>query len=128
MGKNQACRIEGVGFLKIHMFDGVNHTLTQVRFKPNMRKNLISLEELDSHSLEWRSSKSVLYVILCDKKVILWFYKRNNLYLLKNITIFGEFNFTRFHREMSHVWHFKLGNMSDRYMSLLMRLSYYQIG
>lgn len=55
MGNDQPCRIEGVESLKIRMFDGVNRTLNQVRFIPNMRKNLISLGVLDSHGLEWSS-------------------------------------------------------------------------
>lgn len=55
MGNDQPCKIEGVEFVKIRMFDGVNQTLTHVRFISNMRKNLISFGVLDSHGLEWSS-------------------------------------------------------------------------
>lgn len=105
MGNDQPCKIEGVGSVKICMFDGVNRTLTHVRFIPNMIKNLISLGVLDVKS--------------SDKNVILKGYKHNNLYLLECTTIWGEVNFTRCRREMSHLWHSRLGHMSDRYLSLL---------
>lgn len=65
------CRIEGVGSVKIRMFDGVNRTLNHVRFIPNMNKNLISFGVLDSHGLEWGSRLGVLDFTSCDKKVIL---------------------------------------------------------
>lgn len=103
MGNDQSCKIEGVGSVKIRMFDDVNRTLTHVRFISNMRKNLISLGVLDSHGLEWSSRQGVLDVKSSDKKVILKVYKHNNLYLLEGTTICEEVNFTRSRVEMSHL-------------------------
>lgn len=119
MLNDQPCKIEDVGWVKIRMFDGVNRTLTHVSFIPNMRKNLISLEMLNSYGLEWSSMHGVLYVNLSDKKVVLRKYKHNNMYLLEVTTICGEVHFTRSWVDMSHVWHSCLGHMSDRYVSLL---------
>jgi hypothetical protein len=48
MENDQACEIEGVGSIRIQLFDGVVRTLTNVRFILNMRKNLISLGILDA--------------------------------------------------------------------------------
>lgn len=116
---DQPCKIEGMGSVKICMFDDVNRTLTLVRFIPNMRKNLIFLGVLDSLSLEWSSRQGVLDVKSSDKKVILRRYKHNNLYLLECTTICGVVNFTRSRMEMSHLWHSRLGHIIDRYLSLL---------
>lgn len=71
MGNDQPCRIEDVVLVQIRMFDGINRTLIHVRFKSNVRKNLISLEVLDLHNLEWNSRRDVLDVISCDTKFIL---------------------------------------------------------
>ena len=48
MGNDHPCSIDGVGSVKIRMFDGVIRTLQNVRYIPDMRKNLISLGELDA--------------------------------------------------------------------------------
>jgi hypothetical protein len=53
MGIDQACEIEGVGSVKIQMFDGVVRTLTNVSFILDMRKNLISLGTLDPNGHIW---------------------------------------------------------------------------
>ncbi len=42
------CDITGVGLVKIKMFNGVVRTLGGVAYVPKMRRNLISLGQLDS--------------------------------------------------------------------------------
>lgn len=118
MAIDQSCRFEGVGSVKICMFDGVNCTLIHVRCIPNMTKNLISLGVVDSHGLEWSSRYCVLDVKSCDKKVILGGHKHKIMYLLEITIICREINLTRFCVEMSHVWHLRLDHMNDRYMYL----------
>lgn len=85
------------------MFDGVNRTLTHVRFIPKRRENLISLGILDSHGSECSSMQGVLYVKLSDKKVLLRGYKHNNFYLLNGTTIREKVHFTKSRIDMSHV-------------------------
>jgi hypothetical protein len=55
-------KIEGIGFVKIYIFEEVIRTLTNVRFIPNMRKNLISLGMLDTKELTWSASEGLLQV------------------------------------------------------------------
>jgi hypothetical protein len=43
MGNNVACKIIGIGTIKIRMHDGIVRTLTNVRHIPDLKKNLISL-------------------------------------------------------------------------------------
>ena len=70
MGNDQSCQIEGVGSVKIEMFDGVVRTLENVRFIPELRKNLISLGTLDARGFHYRVSSGVMDV-LAGEKVIL---------------------------------------------------------
>ena len=57
MGNDQPCKIEGIGFVKIQMFDKVLRALTEVRFILDMRKNLVSLEMLDTNGLKWNTKQ-----------------------------------------------------------------------
>ena len=51
MGDDHACKVVGIGSVRIKMFDGIVRTLTDVRHIPEMKKNLISLGTLDKKSL-----------------------------------------------------------------------------
>ena len=46
-GNDASCKVIGIGTIKIRMFDGVVRTLGEVRHVPDLRKNLISLGNLD---------------------------------------------------------------------------------
>ncbi len=48
----------GIGTICIQMFDGVIHTLTDVRHIPDLKRNLISLGALDSLGCWWNISGS----------------------------------------------------------------------
>ena len=44
---NSPCKIEGIGSVRIKMFDGTNRTLTDVRYIPKMKRNLNPISSLD---------------------------------------------------------------------------------
>ncbi|KAG8474442.1 hypothetical protein CXB51_034036 [Gossypium anomalum] len=48
MGNNASCKITSVGTIKVKMFDGVVRTLSDIRYVPELKRNLISLSTLDS--------------------------------------------------------------------------------
>ncbi|KAG8498213.1 hypothetical protein CXB51_006868 [Gossypium anomalum] len=48
MGNNASCKIASVRTIKVKMFDGVVRTLSDVRHVPELKRNLISLNTLDS--------------------------------------------------------------------------------
>ena len=45
---NSPCKIEGIGSIRIKIFDGIIRTLTDVRYIPKMKRNLISVSALDA--------------------------------------------------------------------------------
>lgn len=47
MGNNHTCQVEGIGNVRIKMFDGVTRTLTNVKNVPTLTRNLFSLGVLD---------------------------------------------------------------------------------
>ena len=70
MGNDHPCRVVGIGSVRIKMFDGVVCTLTNVRYIPKMKKNLISLGVLDSYGHRWSVLDGVLQVKARDKAVL----------------------------------------------------------
>jgi hypothetical protein len=62
MGDNSPCEVIGMGTMQIKMFDGVIHTLTEVRHVSSMSRNLISLNTLDTKRYKYYTRDSVLKV------------------------------------------------------------------
>ena len=52
MGDDHICRLEGIGTILIRIFDGMVRELKHVRYIPQLKKNLISIEVLEAHSLK----------------------------------------------------------------------------
>ena len=53
MGKNASCKVAGIGIVRIKMFDGVVRTLGDVKHVPYLKRNLISLSNLDAKWHNW---------------------------------------------------------------------------
>ena len=53
MGNDSTCSMDGVDTILIKMFNGIMKTLKDVRYVPQMKKNFISIEVLEAHSLEF---------------------------------------------------------------------------
>jgi len=48
LGNNKACKVQGMGTIRLKMFDGREFLLKDVRFVPELKRNLISLSMFDS--------------------------------------------------------------------------------
>jgi len=51
MGDDHPCIMEGVGTIQIKMFDGIVSELKEVRYVPQLKRNLISVGALESLGL-----------------------------------------------------------------------------
>ena len=51
MGDDHPCIMEGVGTIPIRMFDGMVRELKEVRYVPQLKRNLISVGVLESLGL-----------------------------------------------------------------------------
>ena len=60
MGNNASCKIVGIGIVRIKMFDRVRRTLGDVRHVLDLRRNLISLNTLDSKRYKYTGVGRVL--------------------------------------------------------------------
>lgn len=134
------CKIEGIGSIRIKMLDGTIRTLTDVRFIPMMKRNLISLSVFDNKGYKYsggdgvlKVSKGSLVVIKADLR------KSNGLYYLRGTTIIGSaspvtsptsllensstsspvLSTVSSETDAVKIWHCRLGHMSELGLSEL---------
>ena len=48
MNDDNLCNIEGIGTIRVKMFDGIVRELKEVRYVPQLKKNLISIGTLEA--------------------------------------------------------------------------------
>jgi hypothetical protein len=119
MGNDISCKVVGFGSIRIKMFDGIVKILTDVRHVPELRKNLISLGDLDTGRYKsivqcgfMKFYKGIL-LVMKTKKV-------DNLFLLEgrtesdHATIVFENN-----NDYVQLWHQQLGHMSEQGLKVL---------
>ncbi|GFY81184.1 hypothetical protein Acr_01g0009930 [Actinidia rufa] len=82
MANNTASRVVGNGSVRFCIADGRSVTLTEVRHVPNLRKNLISIEMLDSKGCNFKANEGTLRVFK-ENKEMLWRKKTRDLYRLE---------------------------------------------
>eukprot|EP00253_Pinus_taeda_P018596 PITA_18596 len=119
MGNDVTCNIVGIGSIQLQMFDGTTRILTDVRHVPDLRKNLISLGALDSNGYKTVIQGGVMKIykgillVMKAKKV-------GNLFQLDGGTGSAFVSTVSAHDSSSiHLWHQRLGHMSERGLKLL---------
>ena len=60
MGDDHPCNVEGIGTIHIKMFDGILRELKEVRYVPQLKRNLISIGALEILCLEVSIKDDVL--------------------------------------------------------------------
>ncbi|KAL5757095.1 hypothetical protein ACOSQ2_021841 [Xanthoceras sorbifolium] len=123
MGNNHACKIAGVGTVRIKMHDGVVRTLTDVRHIPDLKRNLISLSTLDSNGYKFTGGDGVLKVAK-GSLIVMKAEKIGKLYILKGSTVTGAAAVSTSSlsdSDVTRLWHMRLGHMSERGLSELSR-------
>ncbi|GKV28505.1 hypothetical protein SLEP1_g37549 [Rubroshorea leprosula] len=117
LGDDTALPIVGIGNIRIKMYGGMVKTF-EVRHVPGLKKNLISMIELDSKGCRYSCEGGVLkvskgaLVILKGKKV-------GGLYHVQGSTINGicaVSTSSSLDKDVTRLWHMRLGHMSERGM------------
>ena len=63
MGNDIACQMMGIGSVKLRLHDGRVRELTDVRYVPDLKRNLISLGTLDQNGCSIRIDGGILRVL-----------------------------------------------------------------
>ena len=86
MGDNHALEIVSIGTIKIKMYDGIIRTIQGVRHVTGLKKNLLSLGQLDDLGCKTHIEKGVLKIIKGALVVLKAEKIAANLYMLKGET------------------------------------------
>ena len=81
MGNNQSCSVKGIGNISLKLHDNKIRILTDVRYVPGLKQNLISLCTLDELGFSYKAKNGSMHVFKGDE-VILTSTKKNGLYVL----------------------------------------------
>ncbi|XP_050902779.1 uncharacterized protein LOC127115231 [Lathyrus oleraceus] len=82
LGNNKVCKIAGVGSMRFKLHDESIRLLAEVRYAPDLKRNLISLGEFDKKRYVLQGDKSILKVMKGSKEVLRGV-KKQGLYTLE---------------------------------------------
>ena len=86
MGDDHMCNVEGIGTVRIKMFDGIVRELKKVRYVSQLKRNHISVGALKTLGLVVSIRDGILKMTK-DSMVVMKGVRQNNLYYLKGSTV-----------------------------------------
>ena len=110
LGNNQICNIKGVGMVKFKMADGSVKVHSDVRYCPEIKRNLISLGLLEVKGFSFSSLEGRM-VIKKGQQIVMTAERRNNLYYLLGEVVIGDSNSVA--AENLKLWHLRLGHPAE---------------
>ena len=121
MGNDHALEIAGIGTIKLKMYDGTVRTIQGVRHVKGLKKNLLSIGQLDDLGCKTHIEGGILKVVRGAIVVMKAEKISANLYMLMGDTLqeadasiaaAGQ-------EETTMMWHRRLGHMSERGLKVL---------
>ena len=112
LGNDDSCKVKGIGNIRIKLQNGSIRCITNVRYIPELKRNLISLGTLESQGYTFKYENGVL-VVSKGSKVILEGDRHNGLYFLNATTLVGVVNVIDMDK-MASLWHLRLGHVSEK--------------
>lgn len=120
MGNQTVSRVKGVGNIRVKNEEGLNVLLTNVRFIPDMDRNLLSLATFEKAGYRFESENGVLS-IKAGEQILLTGRRYDTLYLLQWRPAREEALVTERRQDDTVLWHRRLGHMSQKNMNLLLK-------
>ncbi|KAK1427083.1 hypothetical protein QVD17_15766 [Tagetes erecta] len=115
LGDDRPCTVKGIGSITLKLNNGVEFKLENVRYIPELKRNLISLGSFESQGYvvnlrngKARISKGSLVMLSGSRK-------GNNIYLLDGNALTGSVDVVH-NTSINHamLWHDRLGHISDQ--------------
>ncbi|KAL0756048.1 hypothetical protein Bca101_093716 [Brassica carinata] len=120
MGNNTYCMVRGMGKITVDNLDGSMVTLSNVRYIPEMGRNLISYGQLEQSGCSYRGQDYMIHFYKGEKKVLSGKYT-NGLYYLQGNVRTAEANSAKGTVDLTKRWHTRLAHMNHRSMEALAR-------
>lgn len=114
MGDNNSQTMIGTGDIAIKMYDGIVRTLRNVRYVPNLKRNLVSLGILEDEGYTCKSDNKILK-IMKGSLVVMKGPKRNGLYYLEGETVISpDSDALTVNENKSSLWHNRMGHIGNK--------------
>ena len=113
LGNNVVCHVKGIGSVRLKMQDGSIKKLRDVRYIPEVKRNLVSLGSLERKGCTFSSANGSM-TIMKDKKVVMTGERRGTLYYLTATvmkTSMDEVHIVK--SESVSLWHRRLGHPAE---------------
>ncbi|CAA7059582.1 unnamed protein product [Microthlaspi erraticum] len=120
MGNQTVAKVRGIGSIRLHNEQGLKVLLTNVRYIPEMDRNLLSLGTFEKAGYKFESENGVLSV-KAGEQILLTGRRYDTLYLLQWKPISGESLAAVKKQDDTVMWHRRLGHMSQKNMSILVK-------
>ncbi|KAH9687012.1 hypothetical protein KPL70_014605 [Citrus sinensis] len=109
MGNNAVCKVIGMGNVSLRLHDGTIWELREVRYVPDLKRNLISLGLIDHNGFSIKLESGRL-LIMKGSKIVMKGFKRNGVYILDGEAVTGITDvIVRTGGESTRLWHLRLG-------------------
>ena len=115
MSNDATCPFIGIGTMKIKMFDGVVRVLSNVKYVPDLRKNLILLGVLDDLSYSYSSNGEIMKITK-GALMVMKGQKVSTLYKLIGNTVVGRVAITipvESSTDDTKLWHMQLDYIGE---------------
>ncbi|PON84723.1 hypothetical protein TorRG33x02_194270, partial [Trema orientale] len=100
----------GIGSIRVKMHDGFERLLQDVRYIPELKRNLISLGTLDAKGYTYKAEKGVIKVIK-GCMVVMKGTMKNGLYALEGSTVIGAVtSIVSDSEQKTKIWHQRLAH------------------
>jgi len=114
IGDDHQCNIEGMGTVHIKMEDGIVRELKDVRYVPQLKKNLISVGTFEALGLVVSIRDGVLKMTK-GSMVVMKGVRQENLYYLKGSTVTGQVETSSSSNDGgTKVWQVKVGHGGEK--------------
>ena len=87
MGDDHTLDIAGIGTIKLKMYDGTVCTIKKIRHMKGLKKNLLSLGQLDNNGCKTHVQDGIIKIAKCALVVMKSKKIATNLYMLKGKTM-----------------------------------------
>lgn len=123
MGNNTHCIVKGMGKITIDNEDGSSVTLSNVRYMPEMGRNLISYGQLEQSGCSYTGKGYMVHFYKGGRKVLTGKYN-NGLYYLQGTIRQPGANSVKESNDHTKKWHKRLAHMNIRSMKHLVSKGY----
>ncbi|GJW28359.1 zinc finger, CCHC-type containing protein [Tanacetum coccineum] len=120
LGDNRECKIRGIGKVRLQLRDGSSFVLNNVRYIPELKRNLISLGTLEKEGFTVKMQSGKVKVINGSRVVLSGTRRDNCVYSLDGHAMAGELNASVEEKDsLAQVWHKRLGHISEAGLQVL---------